>query len=131
MSQNEREVRALEAIIASQLLRDRDPMILEDLPELTDAQRAAMNALPANLVQQLWHEVDEQSDDCPAPDTCTVEDEEFVGMNRAEQMEDETRSALDAARKEVIESMKKRSCPLITAMTSRITRGSAVAALPS
>jgi hypothetical protein len=108
MSENERETRALEAIIASQLLRERDPMNLDDLPELTDAQRSAMNAMPTDFVQRLWDEVDEESEECPTPETCTVEEEEFVGMNRAEEMTDETRNALDAARKEVIESMKNR-----------------------
>ena len=109
MSENEREIRALEAIIVSQLLRERDPMNLNDLPELTDSQRAAMNALPANLVEKLWDEVDEESEEeCASDETCTVEEEEFVGMNRAEKMTDETRNALDEARKEVIESMRKR-----------------------
>lgn len=50
MSDNERERRAFEAIIVSQLLRERDPMHLDDLPELTESQRAAMNRMPANLV---------------------------------------------------------------------------------
>ena len=109
MSENEREFRALEAIIASQLLRERDPMNLNDLPELTDSQRAAMNALPADLVEKLWDEVGEESEEeCPAEETCMVEEEECAGINRAEEMTDETRNALDKARKEVIESMKKR-----------------------
>lgn len=109
MNEHEREIRALEAIIASQLLRDRDPMNLSDLPELTDSQRAAMNALPVNLVEELWDEADEESEEeCPVEDTHMVEEEEFAGMNRAEEMTDETRNALDQARKEVIESMKKR-----------------------
>ncbi len=109
MNENEREIRAFEAIIASQLLRERDPMNLDDLPELTDAQRSVMNALPANLVEGLWNEVDEEPEEESLPDeACTVEEEEFVGMNRAEEMTDETRNALDEARKEVIESMRKR-----------------------
>lgn len=109
MSENEREIRALEAIIASQILRERAPMNLDDLPQLTEAQRTAMNALPADLVEQLWDEVEgESEDEYSAEETCTVDEEEFVGMNRAEDMTEETRNALDEARKEVIESMKKR-----------------------
>ena len=109
MSENEREIRALEAIIVSQLLRERDPMNITDLPELTDSQRAAMNALPPNLLDDLWDEVDaEFEEECPTEETCMVEEEEFAGMNRAEEMTDETRNALNEARKEVIESMKKR-----------------------
>ncbi len=108
MSNNEREIRALEAIIASQLLRERDPTNLADLPELTDAQRTAMNSVPSNIVEQLWQETNESDEDCHSEETCTVNEEEFAGMNRAEEMTEETRQALDEARKEVWESMKKR-----------------------
>lgn len=108
MGEHEREIRALEAIIVSQLLRERDPLNLDDLPDLTDSQRAALNAVPPNLVEQLWHEVESEPDDeVPADETCAVEEEEFAAMNRAEEMSEETRKALDAARKEVLESMKK------------------------
>lgn len=109
MSENGREIRALEAIIASQILRERDPKNLDDLPELTEAQQAAMNAMPANVVEQLWDQVEEEPEnECSVDEKCIVNEEEFVGMNRAEDMTDETRNALDQARKEVIESMKKR-----------------------
>ena len=57
----ERETRAFEALIVSQLCRERDLMNLDDLPELTDAQRAAMNALPSNLVEILWQEAQSES----------------------------------------------------------------------
>ena len=109
MGEHEREVRALEAIIVSQLLRERDPLNLDDLPELTDSQKAALNALPQNLVEQLWDEVEsEAEEEAPAEEACEVDDEEFAGMNRAEEMSEETRDALDQARREVLESMKKR-----------------------
>lgn len=111
MGDREREIRALEAIIVSQLLRERDPTNLDDLPELTDAQLAAMKTLPANLVERLWEEVDADSEEenrAPVDEECQVEEEEFAGMNRAEEMSDETRDALDEARKEVLESMRKR-----------------------
>lgn len=108
MSENEREIRALEAIIVSQLLRERDPMNLDDLPELPDTQRDSMNALPANLVEKLWDEVDDEyEEECPGEELA-VQEEQFAGMNRAEEMTEETRNALNEARKEVIESMKKR-----------------------
>lgn len=108
MSENDREIRALEAIIASQLLRERDPMNLDDLPELTETQHTAMNSVPADIVERLWNEVEDKSEDeCPSKETCTVDEDQFVGMNRAEDMTNETRRALDEARKEVIESMRK------------------------
>jgi hypothetical protein len=109
MGEHEREVRALEALIASQLLRERDPLNLDDLPELTDSQKAALNSLPPDLVEQLWDEVDSESEDeALTGDACEVEEEELAGMNRAEEMSQETRDALDQARREVLESMKKR-----------------------
>lgn len=109
MGENERENRALQAVFVSQLLRERDPLNLDDLPELTDAQRAAMDALPSNLVEQIWDDPEDADDEnCAGEETCSVDEEEFAAMNRAEEMTDETREALDQARREVIESMKKK-----------------------
>jgi hypothetical protein len=111
MSQDEREIRAFEAIIVSQLYRERDPMNLNDLPELTEGQMAAFKARPNDFVEKLWEEVEnegEEDEEC-LEDTCDMEaaEEEFAAMNRAEKMDEETRRALDEARKEVLESMKK------------------------
>lgn len=110
MSQDEREIRAFEAIIVSQLHRERDPMYLNDLPELTEGQKAALKARPNDFVEKLWAEVENEDEDeeCVDGETCDVEAaEEFAAMNRAEEMDEETRKALDDARKEVLESMKK------------------------
>lgn len=109
MSENEREIRAFEAIIASQLHRERDPMNLDDLSPLTESQREKMNALPANLVDSLWDAVDQVAP--PSSESCESKEEqeeenELAGMNRAEEMDEYTRIALEEARKEIIESMK-------------------------
>jgi hypothetical protein len=113
MSQDEREIRAFEAIIVSQLHRERDPMNLNDLPELTEGQKAALKGRPNDFVEKLWAEVEnekEEDEECD-DDVCDVEavEEEFAAMNRAEEMDDETRKALDEARKEVVESMRKQN----------------------
>jgi len=106
---NEREERAFDAVIVSHLLRDRELTDLNDLPELTESQRAAMNAVPADLVDGLWDADDEQLADELADDQLCeplIEEEEFAAMNRAEQMDDDTKKKLDLARQEVLDAMR-------------------------
>ena len=107
---NEREERAFDALIVSHLLRERELTDLTDIPELTESQRAAMNAVPADLVDQLWDTEDEESADDPTDDgSCDLvmqEEEEFAAMNRGEHMDEETKKNLDLARKEVLDAMR-------------------------
>jgi len=108
---NEREEHAFDALIVSHLLRDRELTELNDLPDLTESQRAAMNAVPADLVDQLWDAEDERSADTPADDelcnSFTEEvEEEFAAMNRGEQMDEDTKNKLDLARREVLDAMR-------------------------
>ena len=107
---NEREEHAFDALIVSHLLRDRELTELNDLPDLTESQRAAMNAVPADLVDQLWDAEDEQSSEEPEEDgycDSLMEEEEFVAMNRGEPMDEETKSKLDIARREIFDMMRK------------------------
>jgi hypothetical protein len=108
---NEREERAFDALIVSHLLRDRDLTHPDDLPDLTESERAAMNAVPEDLVERLWDEENERTlDEAPEDDIgdCAPEDEEeFVAMNRGEQMDEETKSKLDLARKEILDVMRR------------------------
>ena len=107
---NEREEHAFDVLIVSHLLRDRELTELNDLPDLTESQRAAMNAVPADLVDQLWDTDNERSADAPTDDELcnflTEEEEEFAAMNRGEEMDEETKKKLDAARKEVLDAMR-------------------------
>ncbi len=107
---NEREERAFDALIVSHLLRERELNDLSDLPELTESQRAAMSAVPTDLVDRLWNTQDDESTDESTDDgLCDlVEDEEeaFAAMNRGEQMDEETKRKLDLARQEVLEAMR-------------------------
>jgi hypothetical protein len=109
---NEREEHAFDALIVSHLLRERELTELNDLPELTESQRAALNAVPADLVDQLWNAGDEESADDPADDgpcgLVTEEEEEFAAMNRGDEMDQETKNKLDLARREVLEAMRRR-----------------------
>ena len=61
-SHRNREDHAFEALLVSQLRRDRDITNLGDLPDLTAAERAAMVKLPPDLVEQLWDKLDEFGD---------------------------------------------------------------------
>ena len=108
---SEREDHAFDALIISQLLRDRDFNDLTDLPQLTESQRAAMNLVPDDIVEVLWNQVKSQETSCDAEETlCDYMEEseelEFAGMNRAEDMDEETKKKLEEARKLVIEAMK-------------------------
>lgn len=103
-----REDRAFEAFIVSQVRRERDIMNLNDLPELTPEQRAAMNKLPSDLIERLWNKVGEAEANGEEPCDELVDEELFAGMNRAEDMDEETRKKIEAARKKQIEELRKK-----------------------
>jgi hypothetical protein len=107
---NEREERAFDALIVSHLLRGRELSELNDLPDLTESQRAAMNSVPADLADQLWDAEDEQPADASTDNefcnSVAEEEEEFAAMNRGEQMDEDTKNKLDLARKEVLDAMR-------------------------
>jgi hypothetical protein len=106
---SEREDRAFDALIVSHLLRDRDFNDLNDLPPLTESQRALVNSIPDDIVERLWNQAKAEDVPCEA-ESCEFVDEseelEFAGMNRADDMDEETKNKLDEARKLVIEAMK-------------------------
>jgi len=58
---SEKEERGFDALIVSHLLRDRDLANPDDLPELTESERAAMNDVPADLVERLWSSEDQEA----------------------------------------------------------------------
>ncbi|MBN8626029.1 MAG: hypothetical protein J0M17_11110 [Planctomycetes bacterium] len=110
-SHREREDKAFEAFIVSQVRRKRDISNLDDLPELTDAERAAMNKLPADLVDKLWERLSDVDDSVPDDEACEdVHCGELAGagMNRAEEMDDETRKKIAEARKKMADEIQKR-----------------------
>jgi hypothetical protein len=110
-SEREREDRAFEALIASQLRRDRDIDDSDDLPELTEAEQAAMDALDPNLVESLWEggEPERESSNPPIVyGDCESPTAAFAGMNRAEEIDEETKRALDKEREQVLERLRKK-----------------------
>jgi hypothetical protein len=109
LDSREREKRAFDALIVSNLLRDRDITNLDELPELSESERAAMNAVPSDIVNKLWDSTtDSCQEKCEAfqEESCE-EDEAFAAANRAEGMDEETYKKLEEARKMVREAMRK------------------------
>ncbi len=106
-SRKEREERAFEALIVSQLRKECNPdkVKVEDLPTLTAKEKAALKALGPDLVERLWN--DGKKSSFPAPfQSRPVPTGEFV-MNRAEDVSLETADELARRRAELIERMKK------------------------
>lgn len=107
---SEREDRAFDALIISHRLRDRDFNDLDDLPPLTESQRKLMESVPDDIVQRLWDKAKAEDSPCDIEESCEytedVEELEFAGMNRADDMDEETKKKLEEARKLVIEAMR-------------------------
>lgn len=107
---SEREDRAFDALIISHRLRDRDFNNLDDLPPLTESQRKLMESMPDEIVERMWDQAKAADAPCEVEETSDftedVEEFEFAGMNRADDMDEETKKKLEEARKLVIEAMK-------------------------
>lgn len=108
---SEREDRAFDALIIMNRLRDRDFNDLNDLPPLTESQRNLMESMPDDIVERMWNQAKASDTPCDVQEPCdytedAVEELEFVGMNRADEMDEETRKKLEEARKLVIDAMK-------------------------
>jgi hypothetical protein len=108
---SEREDRALDALIVSQLRRhDGDKGDIEHLPKLTDEESEALEGLGPDFIDRvIAGKVKTESDDSPAE-----EEGELLcaggmafGLNRAEEIDEETAEELDEKRKEIIERLKK------------------------
>ncbi len=106
---SEREQRALDALIVSQLRAHEDEVDVEHLPELTDEEREAMDSFGPNFIDNLLAgEIQPKADDDP-PEDCelAVAGEEVFGMNRAEEIDEETAEELEKKRKEIIDRIKR------------------------
>ena len=112
-SKNEREERALDALIVSQLrFKEDDEVDVEHLPQLTDEDKAALDSLGSDFVGRLLAgeiESDVASDDVPDCDDNPVfaGEEMLAGMNRAEDIDEETAEELKRKRKEIINRVKR------------------------
>lgn len=108
---SEREDRAFDALIISHRLRERDFNDLDDLPPLTESQRKLMESVPGDIVRRLWNQATTEDLPCEVEHHELVEESvelEIAGMNRADDMDEETKKKLEEARKLVIEALKEK-----------------------
>lgn len=108
---SEREDRAFDALIISHRLRERDFNDLDDLPPLTESQRKLMESVPGDIVRRLWNHATTEDLPCEVEHHELVEESEeleIVGMNRADDMDEDTKKKLEEARKLVIEALKEK-----------------------
>lgn len=104
MTMNEREDRALEALIVSQLRRN-DETESEHLPQLSDEDKSVLDSLGPDFIDRLYAEeapMEEQDSDGVEEHS----EEMLAGMNRAENIDDDTKAELDRKRKEIIDRLK-------------------------
>jgi hypothetical protein len=113
-SRREREERALDALLVSILRRvDKDDDITEPdkLPQLTDEEKAAMNALEADFIDRILagerpvppgeKPKKENPDECD--EVALAGSGADCSLNRAEEVDDETTEELQRREREILE----------------------------
>lgn len=109
-SKEERNQRALDALIVSQLRRHErcDEVDLEKLPRLTPEEKAGLDSLGPDFIDRLI-----AGDIAPAEVDSQDCDEELLcaggmsfGMNRADEVDEETERKLEEKRREIIEGLQ-------------------------
>jgi hypothetical protein len=111
-SKREREELALDALLVSTLRRvDKDDDIVapDKLPQLTEEEKAAMNALAPDFIDRIL--AGERPIQRKTESKCPSEGEHLAlagcgadtSMNRAEEVDDETQQELDEREREIVE----------------------------
>jgi hypothetical protein len=103
---SEREQRALDALIVSQL-RACDETDMNHLPELTDEEREALDSLGLDFVDTLLAGGIEPVAEDPTEQPELAAAGEAFGMNRAKDIDEDTKEEMDRKRKEIIDRIKK------------------------
>jgi hypothetical protein len=99
-SGNDREHRAFEALIVSQLRRDCHPDkgIPDDPPNLNEAETEALNAIDSNLVDRLWNQKEEVVAPVTLPQGGMTFSTPMGAMNRADEIDETTTQELNQQR---------------------------------
>lgn len=108
-SENDREERALDALFVSQLRwNDAEEIDEARLPRLTDEDKAALDSLGPDFMERLLagKVAPSKTHDGPEAPEC-AEEEMLAGMNRAEDIDDETAEELERKRREIIDRVKR------------------------
>jgi len=109
MSHREREDRALEALIVSNLRPDKECLDPEKLPRLTDEERASLKSFRPGFIKELISEVDAEAGE-PVESVLPEEAEHLelaYGMNRAEEIDEATDEELNRRRQELLDELGK------------------------
>ncbi|HLJ97733.1 MAG TPA: hypothetical protein VKU02_31520 [Gemmataceae bacterium] len=113
-SRREREERALDALLVSILRRvDKDDDITEPdkLPQLTDEEKAAMNALGTDFIDRILagerpippREEPKKDDPDESEEAALAGSGADCSLNRAEEVDDETTEELERREREILE----------------------------
>ena len=108
-SKNEHEERALDALFVSQLRwNDAEEIDEAHLPRLTDDDKAALDSLGPDFMRRLLAGKVTPSEARDGPeDPAYAEEEMLAGMNRAEDIDDDTAKELERKRREIIDRVKR------------------------
>ena len=113
MSTHDKEKRAKEALIVSRLRSGcGDDVDLAKLPVLSEKEKASLKCLKPRFIQSIIEKADlpDSEDEDPAEnfDEHNVCNRELVhGMNRADEIDDETEDELKRKRKEMQDKMRE------------------------
>jgi len=113
-SKREREERALDALLVSTLRRvDKEDDIVgaDKLPQLTEEEKAAMNALPPDFLDRIVagerpiarRETPKHADHDESGDLALAGSGADTCLNRAEDVDDDTAAELERREREIIE----------------------------
>jgi len=103
-----REDRAIDALIVSQLRSNRIDVDIEQLPELTQEEREQLDSLGEDFVDRLL-----AGEVLPVVGEDIIEEREVstaggvFGMNRAKDVDEDTKKELDQNRQEIIDRIKE------------------------
>jgi hypothetical protein len=118
-SKREREELALDALLISALRRadkDGDEIDPKRLPKLSEAERTAMNALGSDFVQRLLAgnrpiqnaaEQEQKGETGETSELALAGSDTGCGLNRAEELNDESTEEIDQQKREIIERKKR------------------------
>jgi hypothetical protein len=103
---NEREQRALDALIVSQLRSCSETEIGHFLA-LSDDERAALDSLGPDFVDKLLHGKVQPCGEIQSDSAELAAAGEAFGMNRAKEIDPKSKEELDQKRQEIIERIKR------------------------
>lgn len=105
---SKREDRAIDALIVSQLRSNRIDVDIEQLPELTQEEREQLDSLGEDFVDRLL-----AGEVLPVIEEEIIEEREVAtaggvfGMNRAKDVDEDTKKELDQNRQDIIDRIKE------------------------